>query len=123
MSEHDDSGAATRRVYALAVFTVPSGRNSTLFRIEFAGHAAEKPHPPFRVIVRQGARVDDSGPLASRAATVPVCDGDGKVLVIGSATGLEPGQVYTLVVRDVHVPEGAGAYDPQTYHVTSVSVA
>jgi hypothetical protein len=54
---------------------------------------------------------------------VPFCDGEGKVLLVGSATGLAPGQVYTLVVRDVQAPEEGGAYDPQTYHVTSVSVA
>ena len=129
----DDQGAATPHVYARALFTVPLGRNNTMFRIEFANHASEKPHPPFRVIFRHGA--DDAGMLASRAVTVPFRSTEGKIQIMGTATGLQPGQAYTLIVRDVagdadqdgdqHADHRADqdAYDPRTYQVTSVSVA
>ena len=118
----DDLGTATARVYARALFTAPLGRNNTMFRIEFANHASEHSHPFFRVIFRYGACANDSGPLASRAMTTPFWDAQGDLVIVGTATGLQPGQVYTLILRDVAHNDEA-TYDPQTYQVTGVSIA
>jgi|688.fasta_scaffold435593_2 hypothetical protein len=125
----DDDGAATGTVYARAVFTVPLARNNTLFCIEFADHANERPHPHFRVIFRQA---NEAGTLASRAAAQPFLGNDGKLVIIGTAAGLSPGTAYTLIVRDARADDHDGndeddvravAYAPQTYRVVSVSVA
>lgn len=117
----DDANAVTSTVYARAVFTVPEGRNNTLFRFEFADHADERPHPPFQIIFREGAGADQPGALASRAVTTPYFDA-GTLHIVGSAMGLNAGQVYTVIVRDAQGGHDA-AYAPQTYRVTSVSAA